>query len=405
MTVRSPATTRLLALAFAFVGLTLAVVLLHGAPAGAQERAAATEAGLVKIKLDPRMANSLRRTGVSLRATGAASSRARSLRIPVSEGTVGSTAQLANLGGLKLVAAGKGKQRKRVVRLRTLRTVLADGAGYVTARFRGRQVTLLRIGDTGDAPYDPLTGRVALAWSRVAFDEPTAASLADRLGVERLRTRVGVVSIDATVDRAPVEQTEAQVRPRPPSATDIVGGSLTWRARPSWVDYLHAAGAQGGTRTSAGATDGPAEVVPPSSTPRVYQYDFPFASGWYDAASDTANVGFSGTVTYFKLIQPFNIDLDTSNPVVELGGAEPRLLATLNGRGNNSDQQDRTALIVDLDQAAVAPVVTSGPGTTTYTWTSIPGKNPSGSTTWPIAGYYQPGDAWGTVTVSLTVAS
>lgn len=396
---------RFLALAFGCLGLVLAVALLHGARAGAQERADADNAGLVKIKLDPRTANSLRRNGVSVRASGAASSRVRSLRIPVSEGMVGSTAQLTNRGGLKLIAAGEGKRRKRVVRLRSLRTVLADGAGYVTARFRGRQVTLLRIGDTGDAPYDPLTGRVALGWSRVAFDESTAATLAGRLGVKRLRTRLGVVSIDATVARAPAEQTEAEVRPRPGSAVDVIAGSLTWRARPSWVDYLHAAGDQGGTRTSAGATDGPAEIIPPSSTARVYQYDFPFASGWYDAASDTANVGFSGTVTYFKLIQPFNIDLDTSNPVVELGGSEPQLLATLNGRGNNSDQQDRTALIVDLDQAAVTPVVTSAPGTTTYTWTSIPGKNPSGTTTWPIAGYYQPGDAWGTVTVSLTVAS
>lgn len=383
--------------------LTAVLALLAAAPAGAGAEPAES-IGSVKIKLDKRAAKSLRRSGVALAATGAATSRGRTLRIPVRAGTVGSTAQLSNRGGLKLSAHAEGK-RKRVARLSELRTVLADGRGYVTAQLRGQQVTLLTIGAIDDFAYDPLNGNVAVAGTGVRFDRATAATLADRLGVARLRAKLGELSIAATGTPAPEEQAAATVRPRPPTAEDVLDATLTWRARPSWVDYLHAAGAQGGTRTSAGAADGPAEVIPPSSTARVYQYDFPFASGWYDAASASANLGFDGTVTFFKLIAPFNLDLDASTPVIELGGSEPRMLATLNGRRNNADQQNRRAVTVDLQQAAVAPTVSSGPGTVTYTWAGIPGRVPSGATAWPIAGYYQPGDAWGSVTVSMTVAS
>lgn len=375
--------------------------------AGAGERGNGPRAGKVTITLFEKAAKSLRRAGVKIVPTGLADSRAKQLRLPVWGGTAGSSAQLDNAGGLKLVHVPKRGQsgKRRVVRLSSLRTVLAEGRGYITARLRGQQVTLLRIAATGEAPYDPLTGAVLVSGTSAKFERSTAETIAARLGVERLPARVGALSIAATVTPAPSEQEQAPVRPRPPAAVDVISASLTWRARVSWIDYLHAAGDQGGTRTSNGAADGPAEVIPPSSDARVYQYDFPFASGWYDAASDTANVGFSGTVTFFKLIAPFKIDLDASNLVIELGGPSPHAIATLDGRSNNADQQNRRAVVVDLDQAAVTPTVTPGPGTTTYTWTAVPGKNPDGATAWPIAGYYQPGDAWGSVTISMTVAS
>jgi len=389
----------------ALMALVLAAALSAGV-AGAAERGLGPRAGKTTIDLERKAARSLRKDGVKIVTTGAADSRGKQLRLPVWGGSTASTAMLDNAGGLKLVHVPKRGERgkRRVVRLTSLRTVIADGSGYVTAHLHGQQVTLLRLGAVGEAPFDPLTGHVTVAGAPVKFERSTASELADRLGVERIRARLGSMSIDATVTPAPSEQTEAPVRPRPASAVDVVSATLTWRARVSWVDYLHAAGDQGGTRSSNGAVDGPAEVIPPSTDSRVYQWDFPFASGWYDAASDTATVGFNGTVTFFKLIQPFNIDLDSSKPEIELGGAEPRAIFTLDGRGNNTDQRDRRAVVVDLDQAAVSPVVTSGPGGTTYTWTGIPGLVPDGATAWPIAGYYQPGSTWGSLDVSFTVA-
>lgn len=400
-------TERRLIAAAAGLALALVAVLALGGTAAATDGSIERDsAGAVRIKLDKRAARSLRRAGVELVATGAASSHGRRLKIPVGGGSAGSTAQLNNRGGLKLRArGGGGGGGRRVARLRSLRTVIAAGRGYVTARYRGQQLTLLRIGAVGEVPYDPLSGAVAVAAAPVRFERSTAATLADQLRVRRLRSRLGKLAIEAEVTPAPAEQAEPPLRPRPGTAVDITSAALSWRARVSWIDYLHAAGAQGGTRTSEGATDRPAEVIPPSTQPRVYQFDFPFVSGWFDAASGTANVGFDGTVTFYKLIQPFGIDLDTSDLEIELGGPEPRAIATLNGRGNNADQQNRRAVVVDLDQSAVSPDVVSGPGSTTYTWTDVPGIVPGGNTAWPIAGYYQPGAEWGSMTVSLTVAS
>ena len=110
-----------------------------------------------------------------------------------------------------------------------------------------------------------------------------------------------------------------------------------------------------------------------------------------------------GTVNYCKKIDPFQIDLDASSPEVELGGPSPRMIATLNGRRANADQQNRRAVIVDLDQDAVTPDITNGPGGTTYTYDEIPALVPGGSETWPIAGFYLAGDQWGSISVSFTV--
>ena len=206
----------------------------------------------------------------------------------------------------------------------------------------------------------------------------------------------------ATLDPATISDDEPPVRIRPETAVDVTDADLTWRARTSWIDYLHAAGEQGGAAGKDGAIDGPAEVIPPSSDARVYQWDFPFADGWYDPVTGEATVDFGGTVNYFKLIDPFNIDLDVTSPEVELGGEDPRMIGVLNGREASSDQQNRRAVVVDLDQAA-APDVASGPGGTTYTYAGIPGYNPDGTTAWPIAAFYQPGDPWGSVSISFTV--
>jgi hypothetical protein len=107
-------------------------------------------------------------------------------------------------------------------------------------------------------------------------------------------------------------------------------------------------------------------------------------------------------VNYFKLIDPFQIDLDVSAPELELGGAEPRMIGLLNGRRNNDDQQNRRAVLVNLDQGAVTPIEVSGPGGTTVTYDGIPGLVPEGSDVWPIAGFYQPGSEWGSVSVEFT---
>jgi hypothetical protein len=319
----------------------------------------------------------------------------------VTGGEAGGVAKLDVRGALRVTSRARGERHS--VRAQIVGAVVSTGRAYVTAAIGGHQMTLFVLDRPGPTPFDPLSGRVAVSGSPVRLANLTRDVLRDRLDRPRLRSRLGSAALRATVDAAPVESSSPPVRERPATAVDIAAGELTWRARESWVDYLHAAGEQGGTRTSNGAADGPAETIPPSSGARVYEFSFPFEDGWYDAASGAANIEFGGTVTYFKLIQPFNIDLDASDPEIELGGPAPRAIMRMDGRGNNADQSNRRAVVVDLDQDTVTPSVSTGPGGTTYAYEGIPGLNPAGATAWPIAGYYRPGDPWGGISVSFTV--
>jgi hypothetical protein len=293
---------------------------------------------------------------------------------------------------------------RKTARLRRLKAVIGESRSFLAGRIDGKQYTLFELTGVGEQPFDPLTGDVGLEGARAQMTGLIRGVLKDALHSVRLPRRFGAVAVAASLTPVPAEETEAIARTRPATAVDITGAELTWRARPSWVDYLHdAPDGLGGAKAIAPATDGPLETIPPSQEARVYEFGLPFAGGWYDAASGTATVEAGGGVNYFKLIDPFQIDLDAIDPIVELGGAQPRMLATLNGRRNNADQQDRLAVIVALD-GSVAPAVTDdGPAGTSYSYGPIPATTPSGSDTWPIAGFYSPGTDWGTVTVSFTV--
>jgi len=360
--------------------------------------AATGEAGSIRIELSKESRQDLRKAGVKV-TTGAG--KAGRLRIGVEGGQVTSVAQ-ATLSGTVAFTSKSGK-RVRTAKARDLAAIIAPDRSQITGRVGGTQMTLVALRATPADPFDPLSGEVDFEGSRAALTKRAVDALRERLHAPRLRAKLGSAGMRAKLDPAPIADDQAPVRPRPATAIDVTAAALTWRARTSWVDYLHAAGALGGAIGKDGAIDGPAEVIPPSNDARVYQWDFPFADGWYDPVSGQATVGFSGAVNYFKLIDPFNIDLDATAPEVELGGTEPRLISVLNGREANSDQQNRRAVVVDLDQDAVTPEVTTVAGETTYSYEAIPGTNPSGTITWPIAAFYQPGDAWGSVSISFTV--
>lgn len=381
-------------IAFALAaGLLFAALLTPGA------NATVGPAGSIDVALSKDSRKDLRKAGVTV-AAEAGETRPR-LRIGVSGGQVTKVAQAELEGGI--VFASKPGKRERTAKARDLAAIIAPGRSQVTGRIGGAYMTVLVLRGTPENPFDPLTGEVGFDGARASLTNRAVGALRDRLRSPRLRAELGTGAMRATLEPAPVTVDEAPVRPRPATAVDVTSAELTWRARTSWVDYLHAAGAQGGAVGKDGAVDGPAEVIPPSNDARVYQWDFPFADGWYDPVSGEATVSFDGAVNYFKLVDPFDIDLDATAPEVELGGAEPRMISVLNGREGNSDQQNRRAVVVDLDQDAVTPEVTGDGGGTTYTYDEIPGLSPAGTIAWPIAAFYQPGDAWGSVSISFTV--
>jgi hypothetical protein len=347
------------------------------------------------IELSAAAGDDLRDAGVSVRA---ASGGANRLRLPVEGGDVGTIARL-DLGGKITFRSGK-----RRVRVRHMRGTLSEVGSQLNGSIGGTQFTLIRLRGVETGDYDPLTGEVGVAGARARLGGTVRGELRRRLDA-RLPAELGKARIDARLEAAPSAQESPPVLERPAGAVDIASAQLTWRARESWVDYLHAAGDAGGTKVSGGATDGPAEVIPPSSEARVYEFGFPFANGWFDPATGHAAANFMGTVNFHKLIDPFQIDLNSGAPEIELTGEASRAIFTLNGRRNNADQRDRRAVVVDLDPAAVAPAVAPAPdGSVTYSYERIPATVPEGPTAWPIASFYTPGSPWGSVTISYTTA-
>lgn len=383
-----------IALALAACALALAAP----APAAAAQSREDDSAGELRLTIAAAAKRKLGDGGIEISAVGAARVRGRRLTVPVAGGEVGTVARLKHSGGVRLRAG------RRVVRVRGLALTLGSARGLLTARFAGEQRTLLRVAMPQNSAFNSLTGEVGLEDAAARVPGAARAELAGALRLKRFPRRLGRVSVEAIVDRAEAERTEAPTLARPASAVDVTSATLTWRTRESFIDYLHAAGDAGGTTVADGATNGPAEVISPSTTARVYQFDFPFAHGWYDSPSATAGVYFGGLLNFHKLVDPYNIDLDATAPEVELTGGEARLIARLFGRGNNADEQGRRAIAVDLEQEAVTPSVTTASGVTTYTYEHIPAVVPDGSAAWPIADFYQPGTAWGWITVSFTVA-
>ena len=365
------------------------------AVAAAGPATAGAAVGTTVLELSGSASDELRDAGVSVQATGGGAKR---LRLPVTGGDVGTIARL-DLGGTITFRAAQKR-----VRVHRLRGTLSEVGSQINGSIGGTQFTILRLRGVEIGDYDPLTGEVAVDGAGARLGGTARSELQRRLGGARLPAKLGAARIDAQLEAAPSQQSEPPVLERPAGAVDIASAELTWRARESWVDYLHAAGDQGGSAVSGGATDGPAEVIPPSSQARVYEFGFPFANGWFDPATGFAASNFMGTVNFHKLIDPFQIDLDSSNPEIELTGESSRAVFTLNGRRNNADQQNRRAVVVDLDPVAAPPSVTTAPdGSATYTYDRIPATVPEGPTAWPIASFYTPGSAWGSVSISFTV--
>jgi hypothetical protein len=383
--------------------LAVAAVLLWLAGSLAEPAAAASgEAGKVRIDLVRKARYELRRAKVGLSATHPSKASTRRLRLLVRGGTSGAAAQLTVAGRVRFARRG------RVAKVRHLHAVVTSGSGYVTGRVRGTQITLFKLRRLGrGVPFDPLTGQVDAAARRIVMPRLARETIARQLGlrhVGKLPSVLGPGRIRAVIEPVPAKEDEPPARRRPAGAVDVVSAELTWRARESWIDYLHdAPDGKGGATAFDGAVNGAPETIPPSTEPRVYEFTYPFAEGWYDPGSGAAEIKGSGTVRFFKTIAPFGIDLDVSAPELELGGRSPRLIGLLNGRRNNADQRDRRAVLVDLDQDAVTPATSDGPEGTTIAYEEIPGLVPDGTDIWPVAGYYAPGDDWGWVSVEFTV--
>ncbi|MFM8519356.1 MAG: HtaA domain-containing protein [Solirubrobacterales bacterium] len=308
----------------------------------------------------------------------------------------GETVSVGLSGGFT-VSGGKNRKVK-VALTRFVRR--PTGKAWIEGRSSSGSLRLFRVvGTTVAWKTGALTG-ATVSGGRTELLAGFARDLRKRTG---LATRQGMawggfyldwtdpVEPDVTPPQAPPDF------PRPAGATELVGGTITWNVRQSWVQYVASGDAPSAI---GGAVPAPAVTVP-GQPPLVYSFTFPFVSGWVDGGPGpglSASTKGSGGV-YFRYCGSQNvykgINFTVTAPEVELNGTNSRLVFTVKGIDGTPFSPGR-AVVVDLRPDSVTPVTT---GSTT-TWTGIPGSVPAGSTG-VFGGFYAPGAEFGSVDLTI----
>lgn len=377
---------------------------------------AAAAAGTTTIDLRGEAVKSLRSQGVKIAGFGGATARSKRIVLRVDGGLVSSSALLNQRGGLVLRRRVGG--RKRTLELRRLQVRLGRSSEIV-ARVGSRRLPIFRLKAVSRTlSLDSRTGAASVRGASVSLTRAAGRLIKKRLRLRRLpRGAFGRLTVDALVTgrdapgggpgsggpggdgnppvSGPVGE-EPPILARPASAVDLTGAQITWRPKPSFIQYVNTGE---GTSVFAGASADPpgSPECPAASDPQlVYAFHFSFSHGWYDPVSGTAGVYFGGGVRFQYTAH--DIDLDAKEPEIEINGTSSRAIFRLDGRGGTNPGNKR-AVMVDLNLAAAPPV--PAPGSVSYE--RIPGTIPiSGGSQSVFADFYAPGDTFGCISVSFT---
>lgn len=302
---------------------------------------------------------------------------------------------VAELAGGFVIRARDGRRMKVV-----LSGLSREGATStrIEGRLDGRRATLFQI-KGALLEKNQATGQIQLKGGRADVSGQLAAALRKKVGLRG--ARVGMkwgplyLTWDETTPPAVTVPPEPGAFPRPEGATDVVDATLVWRVRPSWVQYVASGRPPAAVR---GAIPGASEVID-SQPPLVYEFSFPFSSGWVEdgiGGIESASVEGSGGV-YFRYCGSSNvykgINFAVHSPELEVDGSSARLIFRIEGI-DATPFPDTRAVVVDLVPASP---LTDGP---TTTWEAMPGSVPSGALG-VFAGFYAPGAEFGSVTVTI----
>ncbi|MDA0172828.1 HtaA domain-containing protein [Solirubrobacter taibaiensis] len=363
--------------------------------AGSLAPSTASAADALTITVTAKADKALRAEGVTVRTSGNAARSGRKVTLPLS---AANTTALATKGALRLRAG------KRSVTLGAPRLELG-ARPRVTALLGGRRATVFML---AVAPLTSATG-VKLEATGASLASSATRTLQRRLKAKLPRGTFATVAATGTFAAPPQAPSgpctlstaggtppapgsgEPPVKARPAGARTILGATLTWRVRESFIRYI--AGGEGTTpsRSATGAAPEALEGAPPL----VYAYSFPFAEGWCDPATGAARVAFTGTVAFRYAAH--GIDLVVNDPEVELDGPSSRVIFRMTGSGDTAGGNKRQ-VVETLD---VAKATTTGGGNA-FAYERIPGAVPPGAASSVFAGYYLPGDPFGSVSLSYT---
>lgn len=421
--------TRPAVLAAATVVSALAVA----APVSAQ---GVTGASVLTLK--GTAASSLSSAGVKVSAVAPAKAKGKAITFPVASVTVGGTASLGHSGSIRF------KKGSRTLTLKAPALKLAARGSKLTAKIGGKTTTLLTV-DAAKRSLNAANGTVALKGASVTLTAAGAKAIKKALELKALRSgTLGTLTVDATKGSTggatgtggsgstgsgstgggstgsgstgsgstgggttppaddPKSCTKGPVATpaggpsaltTPPLSTPVVSASITWHVRDSFIQYINTGE---GTAVANGATADPKQVQPGSSASLVYQFHFPFAGGWYDTATDTTRLTFTGTVLFCYFSH--GIKLTASNPEIEINGnnASRGIFVT-----DNTDTPAKRGVLVNLDLANKQSATNTPP---THAWNQVPGKIPTNTGDSTFAGYYAAGDPFGWITVTASTS-
>jgi hypothetical protein len=365
---------------------------------------AAPGSGAVRVTIggDGKTAKAIAAAGVKVGALAPAKRRGSRVMLPVQSLSVGGSAAVVPRGGIRFGAGG------RTLKLRSLRVKLTSKRATVTAKPGKRRVAVFSAALLkGKARLDRSDMTAKLAGSKLALTRAGARLVRSKLALADLPAgRLGRLAIDARPKggsnggsgggpgggpQAGPLGNEPPILARPAGAVNVTSASLTWRPRESWIQYIHTGE---GTSVFGGAANGPPEVKGGDPTARVYSFDFPFANGWYEAATGKAAIYFQGGVGF--RYSGHGINFSSSKPEIEINGGASRAIFTFNGtEGSKYDNQ--RGVLVDLHPASIQ-MPPSGP----VAYNDVPATIPQDTGASVFAGFYPANSDFGTLTVSFT---
>jgi hypothetical protein len=345
--------------------------------------------------------------GVGVRAIAPARLTGSALKLPVSDITnpTQTSGQLVLRGGFELRRGG------RRVRIRGLLLTIKGKRIAISARVGAKRAQLFT-GTSTSGVVDGGHGIVEFGAPRLKLASAAAGRIGNALRARGVRPGwVGPASgrsqitVSFSVPGKPPSgvpgsnwnfpaQTEL---PRPPGAVDATATqpNLVFWPGVAFVQYVRAGG--GGppaVSATAPAFGGPSisttgqHACPGTDTINVggdfgqggvYSFNFPFVNGWWDAASKTGVLRYSGSMRFYY--PEHFLDITLSNPIVEFNGTSSRVLF------DASDAANRKLADVISIPGTAAPVA----GPQTFDGTLLADGNGV------IGGVYSPGIQWGCV--------
>lgn len=356
--------------------------------------------------------------GVKVQASGrttpVAESRPVRMVLPTTQSVFRSNGATVKHVGSTIVLRRKSAGKTRRVRVQNLELRLAKKP-VVSAKIAGKRVDLLRLDLRANEYTATKQGAVVRVENTRGTLTPKAAKvIAKGLGLRSVkRSAFAVVTTTSSAPTssstgggptgsggggsAPSAGGKSYVEPtplaRPAGAVDVTSSSLTWKVRESLVCYLW-------TGNGIAAADGATAAPPRPMTycgGNTFSTDFSFvpAGGWYDPASGTARLTFSGTVQ--MRYESHGLGIDLKNPELEINGDQSRVIFRFDGVKASAVRT--RAVFIDLNPATADRSGTAG---NAFSFKNTDGGLAEGAAYDAFSGFYDVGSSQGTFDVAFT---